>query len=111
MSETQWCCERVYGARAVFLSRCSRMGVVEHDGKWYCKQHSPAAKAERNRKWREKYEAETRIFKRKSAIAAAEREVIMAAREWAAAAERDADTATNLVLAVERLKEAEEKGE
>jgi predicted NBD/HSP70 family sugar kinase len=29
---------------------CSRRGVIERDGKWYCKQHDPVAVKERNDK-------------------------------------------------------------
>lgn len=28
-------------------NRCSRTGTVEHDGEWYCHQHSPDAVAQR----------------------------------------------------------------
>jgi hypothetical protein len=30
--------------------QCSRRGIVESDGKWYCKQHDPVARAERRAK-------------------------------------------------------------
>jgi hypothetical protein len=38
-------------------SQCSRRGVVEREGKWYCKQHDPVAVAERRAANRAKYRA------------------------------------------------------
>lgn len=53
----QRCCENVFDGW--HHHPCSRKGVIERDGKWYCKQHDPeAVKARRaasdakwNREW------------------------------------------------------------
>ncbi len=63
---------------------CSRRGVVQRDGKWYCKQHDPeAVKARRkasNAAWEAKLKAEDEADKRADRIASAERRVIEAAK-------------------------------
>ena len=41
------CCKKVFdGSFSVRGSQCSRNGVVERDGKHYCRQHDPVAKEE-----------------------------------------------------------------
>lgn len=39
---------------------CSRSGKLNEDGKWWCKQHAPSAKAARSAKTSAKWEAERR---------------------------------------------------
>jgi hypothetical protein len=48
------CYELVY-SRKYSLHRCTRKGVVQHEGRYYCKQHSPQAKAEREAERRKAY--------------------------------------------------------
>lgn len=54
------CSTRVYsGARWDFNGHhCLRRGTVEHNGKWYCKQHSPEAVKEREAAKNAAYDAE-----------------------------------------------------
>jgi hypothetical protein len=103
------CSKRVFSADRFDMDghQCSRKGVVEADGKWYCKLHSPEGEEEAQRKRDEKYASWKRGQDRTAAIAAATDGVLRAAREWAEAAERDGATADALSRAVARLKEAE----
>lgn len=50
------CSERIY--ERGWPHPCSRDGVVERNGKWYCRQHDPEKVAERVRKRDAKYEAD-----------------------------------------------------
>lgn len=43
------CSARTYDPRLVDGFQCSRNGKVERDGRWYCAQHDPEAKAARQR--------------------------------------------------------------
>jgi hypothetical protein len=56
MGEVPRCCAEVWPAGAWRFSRCSRVGVVEEGGKFYCRQHAPSAAAARReargKKWR-----------------------------------------------------------
>lgn len=54
------CSTRVYSsARWDFNGHlCSRNGVVERDGEWYCRQHDPEAEKAREEKRRAEYRAE-----------------------------------------------------
>lgn len=66
MTQPQRCAKHVY--RPHYNSGpCDRAGVVEHEGKWYCRQHSPEAMAkrqaaldERLQKMREGFESAAR---------------------------------------------------
>lgn len=44
------CSKRIYSSDFGRSRQCARNGVIERDGRVYCKQHDPIAKAERNRK-------------------------------------------------------------
>ena len=56
--EKPWCSKRVYRSTSVYRGApCSRRGVVqETDGKWYCRQHSPAEALKRQQKAEAIYE-------------------------------------------------------
>ena len=55
-TESVWCSKKMW---ANFYShRCSRKGVVEREGKFYCKQHDPVAKAKRDTEALTKFEEE-----------------------------------------------------
>lgn len=56
MSETVFCCQRLYG-QAWHNALCSRKMVVERNGKPYCKQHDPEAVAAKRTKWEQKAQA------------------------------------------------------
>lgn len=51
------CQYRVYGDRGQSW-QCQKKAVVERDGKFYCKIHSPEYIAEKKRKWNESYDRE-----------------------------------------------------
>ena len=66
MTEKQ-CCVKVYPPDRFGGSYpCSRKAKVEHEGQWYCTQHSPAATEARRQKNREKWEAENAELNEKS---------------------------------------------
>lgn len=59
MADGPKCCKRIFGKYSPFHgSPCSRKGVVERDGKWYCRQHDPEAVKARRLASDAKYEAE-----------------------------------------------------
>lgn len=55
--------------------QCQRKGVVEHEGKWYCKQHDPKEVARRReaqtKKWNAEWAAKQARWKREEARASA----------------------------------------
>ena len=52
MTEHIGCAEQVYHTITFHFRPCSRRGVIEHEGRWYCRQHGPAAVGERRAKRR-----------------------------------------------------------
>ena len=64
---TDKCCIMVSSSISFRSHQCSRNGVVEHDGKWYCKQHSPNAVQTRRDKRSEAHKAEMKIWRVKNA--------------------------------------------
>ena len=58
-TEKHDCSERIFsGARWDMAGHpCSRKGVVERDGKWWCRQHDPVAKKARDEERRAKNRA------------------------------------------------------
>jgi hypothetical protein len=84
--------------------QCSRSAVS--DG--YCKQHHPDTKKARSEAITKRVHDEIASIRRQAAIRCAERVVINAAKEWATDSEQGKDTADALVMAVIRLKEADE---
>ncbi len=82
--------------RDEFDRRCLKVGILEHDGKLYCKQHHQRA------------EEEHAYCPRQAALAAAERAVIDAAKAvevWA-----DTQAAVELLAAVAALRKLEAEG-
>lgn len=51
-------------------SNCTRRGVIQRDGKWYCRQHDPVAvKASANKRdaaWRTKWDAQDQAAKERA---------------------------------------------
>lgn len=93
----------------VAYAECSRTGVFERRGKWYCKQHDPGDPAENKKRRMQKYaKEETRQVRLELAghLLTAHGAVIQAAKELARTPlHRPAVTA--LVQAVGRLVELE----
>lgn len=56
MSNTPVCSQTIWGAR-VQSWPCPRKGVVERQGKWYCKQHDPELRIVRDAKEFEEQQA------------------------------------------------------
>lgn len=75
------CCGQVRSSDGWHTYRCSREGVIEREGKFYCRQHDPVAvKARhdaRDAKWEAEWAAQTAA--RAAAKAAAERQARLAA--------------------------------
>ena len=79
------CSERVWHRHAWGDGPCSRNGVVERNGRWYCKQHDPEVKkardAERKARWDAEQELErAKRQRRKDAEAALDNAPKLAAR-------------------------------
>lgn len=51
------CSARVHDDFGVSFHGCSRTGKVQRDGKWWCKTHDPKVKADRDKAWREAFDA------------------------------------------------------
>lgn len=62
------CCKLVIGEGSYLSHRCTRQGVVERDGKPFCKQHDPEAVAARRKARDEKFDAKWRGIERASNI-------------------------------------------
>ena len=59
MSITKYRCEATFmDDTGWHLTRCSRNGKCEEEGKHWCKQHSPSIKAERQAKASQKWDAD-----------------------------------------------------
>ncbi len=56
--EKHKCAERVSTGIRFHMAPCSRRGVVNEDGKWWCKQHAPSAVEARIQASMERFEAE-----------------------------------------------------
>ena len=56
MTDAPKCSKKFY----IKMSSCSRKGVVERDGEWYCKQHDPVAIVARAK---ESYDTATQVAK------------------------------------------------
>lgn len=56
-------CTRIVRSGWNYKTPCSRRGIVERDGRKYCKQHDPVAIAERNRLKDEEWNAARRAEK------------------------------------------------
>lgn len=74
MSDGKYCCADVHDSYGVGFHSCSRRGVVEDKGNFYCKQHSPAEVAKRDAASKEKYakqrEKDRAMWDRRAAITA-----------------------------------------
>ena len=61
------CVVKVWRLGSYHPSQCSRKGVLQHDGKAYCKQHHPPEVKKRlnaqNEKWEEKSSARAKIHR------------------------------------------------
>lgn len=70
------------------VHQCARNGVVEHDGKFYCKQHDPVAvrqrDADRSAAWDAQWAAKEAQRKEAARIAALQTDAVAALREIAA---------------------------
>jgi len=42
-------------------NQCSRKGVIEREGRWYCKQHDPVAVEKRREKEQDKFDAKMKV--------------------------------------------------
>jgi uncharacterized Zn finger protein (UPF0148 family) len=61
MSDKHQCCQEVWNG--LFTgSQCQRAGLIERDGKWYCRQHDPVEvqrkKDEKSKQWQERWDRE-----------------------------------------------------
>ena len=58
--DTPRCEKRVLnsGLSITRTHQCTKPGKMQHDGKWYCGVHNPERKAERERLWLEKFDAD-----------------------------------------------------
>ena len=83
MAEKHRCSATVYGQGVIGGYLCSREGTVQADGKWWCHQHSPAAKATREAKWEASFDARRAERERQDRISDAERDYRDAAVAWA----------------------------
>ena len=67
------CAAKVWNRHRWGSFPCSRMGVVERDGKFYCQQHDPvkvkAREEDQTRKWNQKQSAREHTFACVQAIA------------------------------------------
>lgn len=58
------CAQRIFEPNGYYSSQCSRRGILEHDGKLWCKQHHPptaeAKDAERRKRRDEKWAEQDR---------------------------------------------------
>jgi hypothetical protein len=67
----QKCCASIYDSLAWRSRSCERNAKIERDGKWYCKQHDPVAKAEkhaeRTARWDHESEERRRRYRLESA--------------------------------------------
>lgn len=73
-AKRQRCSARVYPNTrwgAFHGHQCEKMGVVQRDGKWYCKVHDPEYKKQKAEKRTEAYNKahETRMLERRAAAA------------------------------------------
>jgi len=76
-----WCCGNTGGEPPYYISRrCSRKGVIERGGKWYCKQHDPEAEKARQVKSTARYARQDAVFVAAVKVAQAERAVLEAVR-------------------------------
>lgn len=57
MANAERCCKQVYGGSFVG-HRCTRLGKLEHNGKWYCGTHDPVAIEAKRKKRHAKWDAE-----------------------------------------------------
>lgn len=80
-SERHDCAERVFTDR-MGSHRCFRRGIIQENGKWYCRQHAPSAVAARQRARDEKDKRKWDILDKRAAVQRCERAVIEAARRW-----------------------------
>lgn len=83
------CSEHVYHGSGCFsVHQCARNGVVERDGKFYCRQHDPVAvrqrEDDRRAKWRGEWATEVAARKEADRLAALHADALAAIREIAA---------------------------
>jgi uncharacterized Zn finger protein (UPF0148 family) len=67
-TEKHQCSKRVYRGGYMGSTPCTRYGVVERNGKWYCRQHDPVAVAEHNAERQAKWDHEYKISTLRSKI-------------------------------------------
>lgn len=60
---------------------CTRSGIVERDGKWYCKIHDPISVVEKEAARRAKWEAESAVNRKKWALESAAADLLVLAKE------------------------------
>ena len=80
MNDRPRCAAMIYSGS--WPTHCSRYGVIERDGKMYCRQHDPVAvkarREERDRRWRAEWAAEDELNRKRKAVRDAERQGISA---------------------------------
>ncbi len=54
---TEQCSEDVYRGSILLSGRCARRGVIQRDGKWYCRQHDPEAVSARRKESYQRHQA------------------------------------------------------
>ena len=59
------CCKLIYGTGTFNSPSCSRSGVIQRNGKLWCKQHDPekvaARRAAQSAKWEAEHEAQNQV--------------------------------------------------
>ena len=79
------CCETVRAGTDGWKTRyrtCTRKGSVERDGKWYCGQHDPQAKASRAAKNMAAWDARSKANRAKFLLDAAAPDLLAACKEF-----------------------------
>lgn len=76
MTDKKGCSERVYRTGGFGVSCCARRGVIEEDGKWWCKQHSPTQVKSKRKKQNAKWTLEGKISTLKYEILATQKNIV-----------------------------------
>lgn len=78
-AERHDCAERVYPSGGFTGHKCSRNGVLEEDGEWWCRQHAPSTKRRKADERRAKFQDVTARETRAMGAATARAEALTAA--------------------------------
>jgi hypothetical protein len=76
--DSERCCQKILDNTGFHYIQCSRKGVVECDGKRYCRQHHPDAVKARRKKANDKYNMAV-LIKRRNALALSIGDVLITA--------------------------------